>query len=107
MVYVDDDTDRLNTVDYVWDKSRLIKLGHPELRAARLTDQLAIEVDGQRIEETASEKLHGIVTNNKLSEKLLGIFTNNKLSLKEHLYGDKDNPRLMPAFPARRLKLKN
>ena len=41
--------------------------GHPELRAARLTDKLAIEVDRQRIEETDSEKLLGVIINNKVS----------------------------------------
>jgi hypothetical protein len=53
-----------------------------ELRAVRLTDQLAIEVDGQRIEETASEKL-------------LGMVVNNRLSWKEHLHGDQENPGLI------------
>ena len=33
-----------------------IIVSHPELRAARLTDLLAIEMDGQQIEETTSEK---------------------------------------------------
>ena len=36
---------------------------------ARLTDKLAIQVDGQKIEETSSEKLLGLVINNKLSWK--------------------------------------
>ena len=40
-------------------RDRLLIVGHPELRAARLTNKLAIEVDGQRIEETDSEKLLG------------------------------------------------
>ena len=82
VVYVDDDTDSVharhpdqlveklqrevnNTVSWLkdnrlcvaGDKSKLLIVGHPELRAARLTDLLAIEVDGQQIEENASEKL--------------------------------------------------
>ena len=60
----------------------MLIVGHPELRAARLTDKLAIEVDGQRIEETDSEKL-------------LGVIINNKLSWKDHLCGDEDNPGLI------------
>ena len=72
MVFVDDDTDSVhaghpdqlvdklqrevtNTISCLkdnrlciaGDKSKLLIVGHPELRAARLTDQLAIEVDGQ------------------------------------------------------------
>ncbi len=42
------------------DKSKLLVIGHPELRKARLTGKLAIVVDGQRIEETESEKLLGV-----------------------------------------------
>ena len=49
------------------DKSKLLIVGTSELRTARLTDQLAIEVYGQRIEETASEKLLGMVVNKRLS----------------------------------------
>ena len=51
-------------------------------RTARLTDKLTIEVDGQRIEETDSENL-------------LGVIINNKLSRKDHLYGYKDNTGLI------------
>ena len=82
VVYVDDGTDSvhashpdqlveklqrevINTVSWVKDnrlcvardKSKLQVVGHPELRAARLNGKLSIEVDGQRIEETDSEKL--------------------------------------------------
>ena len=113
VVYVDDDTDSVhaghpdqlveklqrevnNTVSWLkdnrlcvaGDKSKLLVVGHPELRAARLTEQLAIEVDGQKIAETASEKL-------------LGVVINNKLSWKEHLYGDKDNPGLISQLKQR------
>ena len=45
-------------------------------------------VDGQRIEETESEKL-------------LGVIINNKLSWKDHLYGDKDNPGLVSQLKQR------
>ena len=62
--------------------------GHPELRAARLTDKLAIEVDGQTIEETNSEKL-------------LGVIINNRLSWKDHLYGDEDNSGLISQLKQR------
>ena len=107
VVYVDDGTDSVhdghpdqlveklqrevnNTVSWLkdnrlcvaGDKSKLLVIGHPELRKARLTGKLAIEVDGQRIEETESEKL-------------LGVIINNKLSWKDHLYGDKDNSGLV------------
>ena len=58
------------------------------LNKARLTDKLAIMVDGQRIEETESEKL-------------LGVTINNKLSWKDHLYGDKDNPGLVSQLKQR------
>ena len=113
MVYVDDDTDSVhdghsdqlveklqrevnnmvswlkdNRLCVAGDKSKLLIVGHPELRAARLTDKLAIEVDGQRIEETDSEKL-------------LGVIINNKLSWKEHLYGDEDNPGLISQLKQR------
>ena len=47
-----------------------------------MTGKLTIEVDGQRIEETDSEKL-------------LGVIINNKLYWKDHLYGDKDNSGLI------------
>ena len=113
IVYVDDDTDSVhadhpeqlvdklqkevnNTVSWLkdnrlcvaGDKSKLLIVAHQELRNARLTDKLAIQVDGQRIEETSSEKL-------------LGLVINNKLSWKEHLYGDEDNPGLISQLKQR------
>ena len=113
VVYVDGDTDSVhadhpeqrvdklqkevnNTVSWLndnrlcvaGDKSKLLIVDHQELRNARLTDKLAIHVDGQRIEETSSEKL-------------LGLVINNKLSWKEHLYGDQDNPGLISQFKQR------
>jgi hypothetical protein len=95
VVFVDDDTasvhaghpDQLveklqrevnNTVSWLKDNTLCVAGDKSKL----LTDQLAIEVDGQQIEETTSEKLLGIVIKNKLSRK-------------EHLYGDKDNPGLI------------
>ena len=45
-------------------------------------------VDGQRVEETESEKL-------------LGVIINNKLSWKDHLYGDKDNSGLVSQLKQR------
>ena len=92
VVYVDDDTDSVhagqpdqlveklqrevnnmvswlkdNRLCVTGDKSKLLIVGHPELKAARLTEKLAIEVDGQRIEETDCEKLLGVIINNRLS----------------------------------------
>jgi hypothetical protein len=69
-------------------KSKLLIVGTSELRAARLTDQLALEVDGQSIEETASEKS-------------LGMVVNNRLSWKEHLHGDQDNQGLLSKLKQR------
>lgn len=79
VVYVDDGTDSVpdghpdqlveklqrevnNTVSWLkdnrlcvaGDKSKLLVIGHPELRKARLTGKLLIMLDGQRIEETES-----------------------------------------------------
>mgnify|MGYP001179234605 FL=1 len=113
VVYVDDDTDSVhadhpeqlvdklqkevnNTVSWLkdnrlcvaGDKSKLLIVAHQELRKARLTDKLAIQVDGQRVEETSSEKL-------------LGLVINNKLTWKEHLYGDEDNPGLISQLKQR------
>ena len=45
-------------------------------------------MDGQRIEETDSEKL-------------LGVVINNILSWKEHLYGDDENPGLISQLKQR------
>ena len=111
VIYIDDGTDNVhadqpdqlveklqrevnNTVSWLkdnrlcvaGDKSKLLIVGHTELRAARLTDKLAIDVDGQRIEET---------------EKLLGVIINNRLSWKDHLYGDEDNPGLISQLKQR------
>ena len=77
-----------NTLCVAGDKSKLLIVTHQELRNARLTDKLAIQVDGRRIEETTSEKL-------------LGIVFNNKLSWKDHLYGDQDNPGLISQLKQR------
>ena len=113
VVYVDDDTDSVhsgdpeqlveklqrevnNTVSWLkdnrlcvaGDKSKMLIVGTSELRTARLTNQLAIEVDGQRVEETASEKL-------------LGMVVNNRLSWKEHLHGDQENTGLISQLKQR------
>ena len=69
----------------------MLVVGTSELRTARLTDQLAIEVDGQRVEETASEKL-------------LGMVVNNRLSWKEHLHGDQENTSMISQLKQRLLK---
>ena len=113
VVYVDDDTDSVhsgnpehlveklqrevnNTVSWLkdnrlcvaGDKSKLLVVGTPELRTARLTDQLSIEVDGQQVIETGSERL-------------LGVVVNNRLSWKEHLHGDKENTGLISQLKQR------
>ena len=51
------------------------------MKRKRLTNKLAIVVDQDIIEETTSEKL-------------LGVVENNKLTWKEHLYGDNENEGL-------------
>ena len=60
----------------------MVVLGTSEIRTTILTDQLAIEVDRQQVEETARDKL-------------LGMVINNRLSWKEPLHGDQENPGLI------------
>ena len=52
------------------------------MKRKRLKNKLAIVVDQDIIEETTSEKL-------------LGVVVNNKLTWKEHLYGDNENEGLI------------
>ena len=114
VVYVDDDSDFVKSKDPArlheliqaeaensaqWlkdnrlcvagEKSKLLVLGTGEMRAAKLIGQeMKISVDGKEIVESSSEKL-------------LGVILNNKLTWKNHLYGDKDNLGLVPQLSKR------
>ena len=57
------------------EKSKLLIIGTSELRSSKLTDPIVIEVDNMEVEETKSEKL-------------LGVIINNKLTWQEHLHGE-------------------
>ena len=72
------------------EKSKLMVLGTSEMRAAKLisTEEMKITVDGKEIFESTSEKL-------------LGLVLNNKLTWKNHLYGDQDNTGLIPQLGKR------
>ena len=103
VVYVDDDTDTVhaknidvvvfklqkeveNTVDWLKDnkmcvaggKSKFMIIGTQRFRAVSQVENLSINVDGSQIEES-------------VSEKLLGMVVNNKLNWKEYLHGDNEN----------------
>ena len=107
VVYVDDDTDSVhaknhtvvlsklqfeveNTVNWLKDnkmcvagsKSKFMIIGTQRLRIANQTQNLFITVDGAQIPESGSEKL-------------LGLVINNKLTWKEYLYGDEENAGLI------------
>ena len=76
------------------DKSKLLVMGTRQLRSMKLTQDMAIQVDGKVVHETRSEKL-------------LGVIINNELTWKEHLHGEKwrqDNlntPGLIPQLSQR------
>ena len=107
IVYVDDNTDSVhdgdpdqlmvklqNEVDKTveWlkdnrmcvagDKSKILIVGTRELRATRITDEKSLIIDGNRVAESKSERL-------------LGVVVNNILTWKEHLYGDEENTGLI------------
>ena len=63
------------------DKSKLLILGTEQLKKARLKSKLAIVVDQDIIEETQSEKI-------------VGVIVNNKLNWKENFHGDNENEGL-------------
>ena len=115
VVYVDDDTDCVRDKDpqvlrdkiereaqrsAQWlkdnrmcvaaDKSKLMMIGTQHLRSSKLhpNTQFSIQVDGQIIKESSSEKL-------------LGLIVNNKMSWKNHLYGDNNNQGLIPKLSQR------
>ena len=70
---------RDNRLCVAGEKSKLMILGHSELRARKnLNEPMKIYIDGKEVVET-------------VSEKLLGIVVNNTLTWKNHLYGDQDN----------------
>ena len=65
------------------EKSKLLILGHSELRAAKnLNEPRKIYIDGKEVLESESEKL-------------LGLVINNTLTWKNHLYGDQENTGLV------------
>ena len=113
VVYVDDDTDSVHSNDPVqlknmmqkevnnsvsWlqdnrlcvagDKSKFLVIGTKQLRSSKLTNLLSINVDGQEIQETESEKL-------------LGVVVNNQLTWQHHLHGDEENSGLIPQLKQR------
>ena len=113
MVYVDDDSDTVqakneeeltnklvnetqNTVEWLKDnkmvvaggKSKILVMGTDQLRRARLTNKISINVDGTMIEESKSERL-------------LGAIVNNRMTWHEHLYGDKENEGLLSQLKKR------
>ena len=113
IVYVDDDSDivhhkdpatlralietearnsaswlRDNRLCVAADKSKLLICGTRKLKANKEPIEMKIEVEGETIEESESEKL-------------LGVVLNNKLTWKNHLYGDKNNQGLIPQLSTR------
>ena len=113
IVYVDDDTDSVHDGDPAilavklqyevqnsvhWlkdnrmcvagDKSKLLIVGTRELRATRLRNEITLEVDGNEITESKTEKL-------------LGVTVNSMMTWKEHLYGDTDSQGLISQLKQR------
>ena len=71
------------------EKTKLLVLGTSQMRSSKLlTEDMKIVVDGKEVIESSSEKL-------------LGLVLNNKLTWKNHLYGDKDNMGLVPQLSRR------
>ena len=113
IVYVDDDTDSVHDGDPAilavklqyevqnsvhWlkdnrmcvagDKSKLLIVGTRELRATRLRNEITLEVDGNEITESKTEKL-------------LGVTVNSMMTWKEHLYGDAESQGLISQLKQR------
>ena len=114
VVYVDDDSDHVqdsdparlrekiqretgNSAQWLKDnrlcvageKSKLLIIGTSELRTSKhLSDDMKILVDGKEVIASSSEKL-------------LGVVLNNKLTWKNDLYGDKENMGLIPQLSKR------
>ena len=77
------------------DKSKLLIVGTAEMRRSKLGEEpLSILVDGRTVVETQSEKL-------------LGVVINNRMTWKEHLHGEvwrteeKNNPGVIPQLSQR------
>ena len=116
IIYADDDTDNVSNKDpnilqqkiqreadlstsWVRDnkmvcsgsKTKLLIVGTKELRRTKLTNQditIKINVDGHQVEESESERL-------------LGIIINNRMTWEHHLYGNDDNKGLIPKLSQR------
>ena len=70
---------RDNRLCVAGEKSKLMVLGHSELRATKnMNEPMKIDIEGQEVVET-------------VSEKLLGIVVSNTLTWKNQMYGDQDN----------------
>ena len=59
-------------------KSKLLIIGTKQLKASKQISEMKINVEGQVIQESTSEKL-------------LGVVLDNDQTWKTHLYGDKEN----------------
>ena len=71
------------------DKTKLLILGTAQMKAAKaLNEDMKIVVDGKEVIESSSEKL-------------LGLIINNKITWKNHLYGDENNMGLVPQLSKR------
>jgi hypothetical protein len=116
IIYADDDTDNVSNKDpnilqqkiqreadlstsWVRDnkmvcsgsKTKLLIVGTKELRRTKLTNRdisIKINVDGYQVEESESERL-------------LGIIINNRMTWEHHLYGNEDNKGLIPKLSQR------
>ena len=114
MVYVDDDSDfvrdkdinnliekiqseaenstqwlRDNRLCVAGEKSKLLVIGTSQLKASKaIIEDKSIVVDNKIVRESSSEKL-------------LGLVLNNKLTWKNHLYGDEENMGLVPQLNRR------
>ena len=113
VVYVDDDSDTVHAAEpeqlknliqkeaensAMWlsdnglcvagDKSKLLVVGTRQRRKQKLNNKMSINVDGQEIVETESEKL-------------LGVIINNELTWKNHLHGDDSNEGLITQLSKR------
>ena len=70
------------------DKIKLLVVGTRQRKKQKLNDKMSINVDGQEIVETESEKL-------------LGVVINNQLTWKNHLHGDDSNEGLITQLSKR------
>ena len=70
------------------DKSKLLVVGTQQLRSLKMENTISIQVKGETISESSSEKL-------------LGVVINNQLTWKNFLYGDHNNQGLIPQLSKR------